>query len=185
MNNNNNKFAYTIGRFNPFHLGHKMVVDTMVKDNEYCLILVGSANVCLTEKNPLTYIERASIIQSLYPNALVLPINDIGDDDVWIQSVKEKVNEALSIFQLEHNHPVNIYCGGISRPEDLELRRQWFEKPLGHKVVSAHCDTVHHLSATLVRKHWFQNDLETVKQLTAKQSYDIITTSQYHKQLFG
>lgn len=183
--NNNNKFAYTIGRFNPFQLGHKMVVDTMIKENQHCLILVGSANVSLTEKNPLTYIERAKIIQSIYPNALVLPVNDMGNDDLWIQSVNSKVQEALAIFQLPIDHPVSIYCGGISRPEDLELRKEWFEKPLGHKVVSAHCDTVHHLSATLVRKHWFQHDLETVKQLTPQQSYDIITSSQYHRQLFG
>ena len=111
--------GYTIGRFNPLHLGHVSMLNPMIKDNDYSLILVGSANQQRTEKNPLTYAERAHLLTHLYPNTIVLPLNDFNDEQAWINEVDRKIKETLSILNIDFEQAeVNLYTGGAQKGED-------------------------------------------------------------------
>lgn len=49
-------------RAQPFHKGHMDVVNQILKENERCLIVIGSANKCNTERNPLMITDRARMI---------------------------------------------------------------------------------------------------------------------------
>ena len=88
-----------VGRFQPFHVGHKRVIDYALTKATKVIILVGSANVHRSIKNPWTYEERLGWINSVYPNdprVIIRPLYDItGDDTAWITQVQEIVDEAL------------------------------------------------------------------------------------------
>ena len=49
-------------RAQPFHKGHMDVVNQILKENERCLIVIGSANKCNTERNPLMITDRTRMI---------------------------------------------------------------------------------------------------------------------------
>lgn len=49
-------------RAQPFHKGHMDVVNQILKENERCLIVIGSANKCNTERNPLIITDRTRMI---------------------------------------------------------------------------------------------------------------------------
>lgn len=56
------KLAVYIGRFQPFHLGHKAVVEQALELADNLLIIVGSSNQPRTDKNMFTFDERAKMI---------------------------------------------------------------------------------------------------------------------------
>src|ERR1700682_1091408 len=85
-----------IGRFRPFHLGHKNVVDEALKRAHNVLILVGSANRPRTFKNPWTFDEVYQMIHSVYVSdktdggrISVQPLDDwMHDNDFrWLMNV--------------------------------------------------------------------------------------------------
>ena len=56
-----------IGRFQPFHLGHRHVIQTALGKARHVIVLVGSPNVARSVKNPFTYEERADMIRTVFP----------------------------------------------------------------------------------------------------------------------
>tara|TARA_Y100000588_G_scaffold41528_1_gene39626 strand:- start:5927 stop:6478 length:552 start_codon:yes stop_codon:yes gene_type:complete len=164
--------GYTIGRFNPLHLGHVSMLNPMIKDNDYSLILVGSANQQRTEKNPLTYAERAHLLTHLYPNTIVLPLNDFNDEQAWINEVDRKIKETLSILNIDFEQAeVNLYTGGAQKGEDQSLRKMWCE-PLGHNVIPVHLDL--DLSATVVRDHFYKKEMEHIVDMLPENVYKFL-----------
>lgn len=96
------KLAVFIGRFSPFHNGHKFIIDTALKEAERVLVLIGSPYTRRTLRNPFTYEERRSMIQSTYkentpyidPRVLVEPCEDFTyNDDMWIENVQYLANQ--------------------------------------------------------------------------------------------
>lgn len=173
------KIGYIIGRFNPLHLSHTTIIDKMVEENDYIIILIGSANVSREKENPLTYSERAHILTHLYPNAIVLPLNDYGDLDDWIQAVDYKINDSLNILNLNSKEvEINLYTGGANKGNDAELRQQWC-KPLGHNVVPVHLDN--DLSATIIRDHYYNDNMHLVKEHTPEKVYSFLREFQKHE----
>lgn len=87
-----------IGRFQPFHLGHKRVVKDALEQANHVLILVGSAFQPRTIKNPFTYAERQEmILASLDPQDIarttIRPLRDyLYNDQQWIASVQQVVD---------------------------------------------------------------------------------------------
>lgn len=87
-----------IGRFQPFHLGHKQVVIDALEQADHVLILVGSAFQPRTIKNPFTYGERYEmILSSLDPQHIsrvtIRPLRDyLYNDAQWIAQVQQIVN---------------------------------------------------------------------------------------------
>jgi bifunctional NMN adenylyltransferase/nudix hydrolase len=171
--------GYTIGRFNPSHIGHISMTNSMVKDNDFSLILVGSANKQRTKKNPFTYAERAHLLTNLHPNTIVLPLNDFEDEKAWINEVDRKVKETLSILNIENkNVEINLYTGGAHKGEDQSLREMWC-KPLGHNVIPVTLDT--ELSATIIRDHFYKNEMDIIVDMLPKIVYDFLVDFIKHK----
>ena len=95
------KRALFIGRFQPFHLGHRSVVSQIAHDGyDEAIIALGSAQYSSTPENPLTTAQRREIIQaSLHdldtPRQFtyrLIDIPDIHNDDAWVDHVLKLVH---------------------------------------------------------------------------------------------
>lgn len=56
-----------IGRFQPFHNGHKAIVDAALKQAKEVIIVVGSSFASRNIRNPFTFDERRQMIKSVFP----------------------------------------------------------------------------------------------------------------------
>ena len=60
--------SLVIGRFEPFHLCHKEIIDYALNISLYCMVFLGSASDKRTLKNPWLPNEREDMIRSCYSN---------------------------------------------------------------------------------------------------------------------
>ena len=96
-----------IGRFQPFHEGHKRVIDRALELSKHVLILAGSANRSRDMRNPFTFDERKQMIEMCYApdyehdqvladrfdRIHVLPLNDMMyADERWVEQVQTIVH---------------------------------------------------------------------------------------------
>ena len=93
------KLGMYLGRFQPFHNGHKSIVDQMLEECEKIVIVIGSAQEQRTVKNPFSVIERVEMIKGVYPQSNVetfcLPDRkEISNDFSWGEYVLQNLAEA-------------------------------------------------------------------------------------------
>lgn len=102
-------FLVFIGRFQPFHNGHKRVIETALSLADNVLVFVGSANRARDSRNPFTFDERKGMIdRHFYPTSKlhVLPLEDIMyNDEAWIESVQSAVHKA--VLNVLNGYPAN------------------------------------------------------------------------------
>lgn len=97
-----NKKGFIIGRFEGLHDGHMQSFKIAASQVDALYILVGSANVCRSIKNPWTYQERVDLIrkrlfQEGIENVKFLPVNDYPyNDHRWIMEVRSIVDHVIS-----------------------------------------------------------------------------------------
>lgn len=71
-----------IGRFQHFHIGHEMLVDTSLRLCDKLLIFVGSSQESGTLRNPFTVDMRCKIIQEIYgDDVIVAPLPDMTNEN--------------------------------------------------------------------------------------------------------
>lgn len=90
--------AVYIGRFQPFHNGHKSVVEYAAKYADKVLILLGSANNPRTPKNPFSSYERSKMIIDVFENTFYqkqlrfdVVADSVYDEAEWISYVESAV----------------------------------------------------------------------------------------------
>jgi bifunctional NMN adenylyltransferase/nudix hydrolase len=90
-------FLVFIGRFQPFHHGHKRVIDQALALSRRVILLVGSARQARSMRNPFSFAERARMISESYPpdvrdRLLITPLLDLPySDQSWIGRVQMSV----------------------------------------------------------------------------------------------
>ena len=84
-----------IGRFQPIHLGHISAIKQALKEVDFLIIGIGSAQLDHQEKNPFTTEERAEMIKlALSENEIqknqyqIIPIPDINNNPAWPAHVR-------------------------------------------------------------------------------------------------
>ncbi|MCA1813277.1 MAG: nicotinamide-nucleotide adenylyltransferase [Halobacteriales archaeon] len=87
--------ALYIGRFQPFHLGHLQVCQTIAQDFEL-LVGIGSAQESHTLDNPFTAGERHLMIERSLDAAgledyFIIPLPDVGRNALWVSHVASLV----------------------------------------------------------------------------------------------
>ncbi len=138
-----------IGRFQPFHLGHEFVMTQAFSYTNHLIVLIGSANLPRTLKNPFSFDERASMIQkgmahivSSDKHLSCVAVDDAFDDVKWVQNVKNAIasiiHKGASIGIIGHNKDESTYY--------LQLFPQW-------QFVEV--SNFHNLSATPLRDAYF------------------------------
>lgn len=90
-----------IGRFQPFHNGHKAVIDKALQHAKEVVVVVGSSFAARSTKNPFTFEERRDMIRSVYnasngvdPDRVkIVPMSDYPyDDNAWVSAVQSSVD---------------------------------------------------------------------------------------------
>jgi len=150
--------AFVIGRFQPFHNGHKHLIDFGLEHAEKVVVLVGGSNKARSFKNPFTYKERTKMIYwtyedsgaerrpvNAYDRVAVEPLPDVpGNDDAWLGNVYAAINKYM---------PENGTLGIVGYKKDqssyyLDLFPKAKQIMLDEGFAT--------LSATEIREHYFQ-----------------------------
>lgn len=111
------------GRFQTFHKGHERLVDTGLMLCDRLLILIGSAQECGTERNPLNINTRTRMLKEVYgdnPNIMIYGLSDMtNENDIrpeWGRYLLDNVDRYIY-----KNPDVMIYGND-------ESRSNWFDK---------------------------------------------------------
>ncbi len=84
--------GFLIGRFQPFHNGHRSVVEQIATEVEELVVGVGSAGNSHTSTDPFTAGERVMMIskalEDLDLRTYVVPIEDLERHSVWVSHVQ-------------------------------------------------------------------------------------------------
>lgn len=88
-----------ICRAQPFHNGHKAVIDEALKRAKEVIVVVGSSFAARNIRNPFTFEERRAMIKAVFPqdNVKAVPVSDYPyDDNKWVAAVQNVVHGAIS-----------------------------------------------------------------------------------------
>jgi bifunctional NMN adenylyltransferase/nudix hydrolase len=115
MTNTNKEFdaLVFIARAQPFHNGHKAVIDAALKQAKQVVVVVGSSFAARNIRNPFTFAERKAMIESAYPDVSqdmfstfghnqggkrlhIVPVSDYPyDDNKWVNAIQKIVDETV------------------------------------------------------------------------------------------
>lgn len=98
--------AVVIGRFEPYHAGHQILINKALMVADRVLVLIGSSFSPRTIKNPFTYEERSDMIlgslgleNPTWGPVLTEPlIDNLYSDDDWVNSVQSNINKWLPVY---------------------------------------------------------------------------------------
>ncbi len=148
-----------VGRFQVFHSGHERVFRTALKLCGRVLVLVGSSQESRTEKNPLSYDERVSMLTAVFPREsrsgrlIVAPLPDIGVGNVpaWGAYVLRAAVKSLGSV------PELLVSGREER------RVSWFDD-CGEDISELYVPKTIDISATAMREWLCEGDEESWKR---------------------
>jgi nicotinamide-nucleotide adenylyltransferase len=84
--------GFFIGRFQPFHNGHRALVEGMAEEVDELVLGVGSAGQSHTPRNPFTAGERVVAVERAVDHIDVttytVPIEDIERHSIWVSHVR-------------------------------------------------------------------------------------------------
>jgi bifunctional NMN adenylyltransferase/nudix hydrolase len=92
--------AVVIGRFQPFHEGHRLLLLEALELAPEVVVVIGSSYQARSARNPWTWEERArTICDSVAPAAreriTVVPVRDYYDEKRWRARIERRVRERL------------------------------------------------------------------------------------------
>lgn len=93
----------TVMRAQPFHLGHKAIVDTALEKADNAIIVLGSSfQAREATRNPFTFEERKRIISAVYPDEIasnrltIVGVMDYPyDDNAWVSATQNVVKNTM------------------------------------------------------------------------------------------
>lgn len=95
------------GRFQPFHRGHREVVESIAEEVEEVIVGIGSAQASHTGRNPFTGGERVSMVhralEDLETTTYAIPIEDTDRYAVWPSHVQSVCPPFEAIYS---NNPI-------------------------------------------------------------------------------
>ena len=145
-----------IGRFQPFHNGHKAVIESALEQAKEVVIVVGSSFAARNIRNPFTFQERKAMIKAVFPDdrVKVVPVSDYPyDDNKWVNAIQKIVDETiphaqdvglighskdstsyyLNIFPRWKNHVEVEDVGGINA---TDIRNSIFDDETYEKILA-------------------------------------------------
>jgi len=73
------KYSLAVGRFSPFHDGHKALIQKVLDEGKNVLVAIRDTEI--SETDPYTYEEREEMIREAFPtrNVKIIKIDDIEE----------------------------------------------------------------------------------------------------------
>ena len=148
-----------IGRFQPFHSGHRRVVQLALEQADHVLILVGSSYKPRDIMNPFTFGERQSMIESSLDfedskRVRIRPLRDyLYNDNKWMSEVQQHVELFTSTtpyFQARGKALTKIGIIGYDKDDSswyLKAFPQWDFVDVGRSYIET-------IDATTIRNMW-------------------------------
>lgn len=91
-----------VGRFQPFHNGHKAVIDRLCNEVDELIIGIGSAQMSHDLRHPFTAGERVLMITRALSGAkipiYVIPLEDIKRNALWVAHVTSMVPKFDTVY---------------------------------------------------------------------------------------
>jgi len=126
--------GFYIGRFQPFHEGHREMTLQIAQEVDEVVVGIGSADVSHTVRNPFTAGERvmmiSRVLEALETRTYVVPIEDIDRNSVWvshIESMSPEFEVAYSnnplVIQLFAEAGIEVRQSEMYNREDLKGSR--------------------------------------------------------------
>ncbi|RLJ00279.1 MAG: nicotinamide-nucleotide adenylyltransferase [Candidatus Aenigmatarchaeota archaeon] len=85
--------ALFVGRFQPFHKGHLMVIRDIAKKHGKVIIIIGSADKSGTSDNPFNVAERMEMIEKVLAKENIsyeiYAVKDFNDCKKWVEAIKK------------------------------------------------------------------------------------------------
>jgi len=109
-------FAGIIGRFQPPHIIHLELIQRMKDDGFIPIVLLGSADITGTEKDPYSTRQRTEMLRMEFPGLDTEPLNDYNNWDAWLCDILNilEIYEATTLYTF--NKPEDVYkyfyCNG-------------------------------------------------------------------------
>jgi nicotinamide-nucleotide adenylyltransferase len=81
-----------IGRFQPFHEGHRFLINHIDEEVDEVIVGIGSAGQSHSLKNPFTSGERVHLVQDVLDEmdakTYLIPIADVDRDAMWVKHIE-------------------------------------------------------------------------------------------------
>jgi bifunctional NMN adenylyltransferase/nudix hydrolase len=176
---NQEKFDITvvIGRFQPYHKGHRALLQkAAVLATKKMIVLVGSATSPRSIKNPFTFAERKAMI--IHDSAVtstafmsVQPIEDFKYNDLaWVESVQEIVQREISVLGWS-DKPLKIALVGLNKDQST-IYLKWFPQ---WTLVEADQFGTGRLDASAIRDMVFGSfDFSFIKDVIPESTYKVL-----------
>jgi bifunctional NMN adenylyltransferase/nudix hydrolase len=154
-----------IGRFQPFHNGHKAVIESALEQAKEVVVVVGSSFAARNIRNPFTFQERKAMIEACFtepqhftyegaqgrvktPRVKVVPVSDYPyDDNKWVNAIQKIVDETVP-------HAKDVGLIGHSK-DSTSYYLNIFPRWKNHVEV----EDVGGINATDIRKNLLDDDL--------------------------
>lgn len=137
------KVSFVIGRFQPLHDGHEVLIKEAINTSDKTIILIGSVDEYRTHKNPFTYTERKQLITEVFPDVICLPLLDVVPDEDWVLLV----NTLIKSNTTPEDEIVYVHC-------DKDLATGLSNNLLKESFKLLHVDQTKSISATTIRKQF-------------------------------
>ena len=87
-----NHTSFVIGRFQPFHKGHKALIKKALSVSKRVIVFIGSSQENRTEKNPFRPCERMKMILTSFDvkeqrRLVFVPLPDYADNADWLDHI--------------------------------------------------------------------------------------------------
>lgn len=153
------KYGVLIGRFEPYHNGHKKLVDFALRHTQELIVILGSCNTACSIKNPWSAQERQEMILSCHQQdaeriTFIEASDYLYNDNRWVTSIQQQVDEVtdgsddIALFG-ENKDRTTFY---------LKMFPQWSWSKLPDGIIEG-------LDATKIRHLYFQNNINDLKPL--------------------
>ncbi len=159
-----------IWRFQPFHNGHKKVLDTMLLENELCIVLIGLSED--EAKNPYDFSTRLHFFTHTYSptsHLSLYPLPDEASDSIWIKHI-------LCFHEIQSADEIVIYAGDMKHDSAIQViqtyQHLFWEKKLSFREISREDNPI---SGNQVRQKIQETGLESVKDQIPVEVYEYLS----------
>ncbi len=154
------KLGFIVGRFQGFHLGHKMLIEQGLEDCDKFIILIGSSDKSRTLENPFSFEERRDLIRISFKNKN-LDIYALPDRTEDYSKIKNDTSWGEYVLSHIKKYTGNIPDYTIQGNEGK--RKTWYDDKYNIYINKLERNE---LSGSNFRNDLLNNNIESLKSYT-------------------